>query len=90
MYTPLIIGNSCISEDLYSLGEMVICSESLNSCKSCKKEMEKYSNKIRPEILNLSKFWVKYVKEHNDVYLKSVLEDYDLEKISNIAEFNLN
>lgn len=84
MYTPLIVGNKCISEDLYCLGEMVICSESISSCNSCKKEMEKYKDKIIPEIIDLSKVWFNFVKENNDVYIKSIFENYDIEKISKI------
>ena len=46
MYEPLITGNSCVSEDLYSLGEMILCVESSCPCQTCSEEMAKYGEKI--------------------------------------------
>lgn len=90
MYEPLITGNSCVSEDLYSLGEMILCVESSCPCQTCSEEMAKYGEKIIPEIFNLARIWAKYVKENKNIYLKSVFEDYDLKKISEIVNFQIN
>lgn len=89
MYEPLIIGNSCISEDLYSLGEIALCYESSCPCVACQEEMKKYGDKIIPEILNLSKLWVKHVKENKNIFIKSVFEEFNLEKISEIVNYKL-
>jgi hypothetical protein len=90
MYTPIIIGSKNISEDLLSLGEMVLCAESEKPCENCVTQLEQYEQAIRPSILELSKIWANYSKTKKDLVLKAIFEDYDLNKICEAVNYKLN
>lgn len=86
-YTPLIIGNECMSEDLLELGRMLLCSESQNPCENCKSQIQEYKDRLVPEIIEISKLWANYTEKNKGIALKSFFENYDLDKISKIVNF---
>ena len=88
-YTPLILGNESISEDLLDLGKMILCVESNAPCESCREQIEQYKDRFIPEIIELSKMWANYTENHKGIALKSILEDYDLNKISDLVGCSL-
>lgn len=83
-YTPLIVGNESIAEDLLDLGKMILCVESETPCENCKDQIDEYKDRFVPEILELSKLWANYAESHKGIVLKSIIENYDLNKISEV------
>lgn len=83
-YTPLILGNESIAEDLLDLGKMVLCVESDTPCESCRSQIDEYKDRFVPEILELSKSWANYAEVNKGIAFKSIFENYDLNKISEV------